>query len=179
MKGNPTHNSASADSSSGNDGPLSKTQSMSFGSHLSVTKLPLTITRCTPTRFAKIYEPAQRFHLDATQFRFQSKARSNLFQSGRMDAGRKITIIIEIRDHACLFAVTPLRLIIPRLPGCRDGTRLAVTAQRQRAKDKRAKDKRHIQDSEHYHGSDLDPLLIPTCERRHNCHVRVADPNPC
>jgi hypothetical protein len=34
MKGNPAHDSASADSSSGNDGPLSKTQSMSFGSPL-------------------------------------------------------------------------------------------------------------------------------------------------
>src|SRR5205814_2857373 len=44
-----------------------------------------------------------------------------------MDARRKITIVVEIRDHACLFAVTPLRWIIPRLPGFRDGIRPAVT----------------------------------------------------
>src|SRR5712692_5054754 len=108
MKGKPAHNSASADSSSGNDGPLSKTQSMSFGSHLSVTKLPLIITRCTSTRFSQINEPAQRFRLDATQLRFQPKACSDLFQGGRMDARRKLTIVVEIRDHARFFALAPV-----------------------------------------------------------------------
>lgn len=53
-KGKPSPNSSSAAASVGNPRPINNTQSTSFGSIISVTKLPFKTTRRTPDRFASL-----------------------------------------------------------------------------------------------------------------------------
>ncbi len=56
MNGRPLRSSWKAFRSRGKLPPISRTQSTSFGSRTSVTKLPLTISRSTPALFAKAVE---------------------------------------------------------------------------------------------------------------------------